>query len=227
MEVKFLGHSCFFIEIEGNKILIDPFISGNPNINIDPLSLSANYILISHGHGDHIGDAVEISKHNKCPILANYEVAEYCKNKGAEAIGMNTGGRYDLGFVLVKFVNAIHSSKLPDGSYGGNPNGILVYNHSMSFYFAGDTALCTDMTLIPLIAPPLDFAILPMGDHYTMGIEESIFAAQFIKCNKIIACHFDTFPDIMLDRDKAKALYKQNSIELIIPTIGDNISIKS
>ena len=225
MKLKFIGHSCFLLEYKEYKILIDPFITGNPNINLDPLSIEANYILVSHGHSDHVGDSVEISKKNSAKIIANYEVAEYCEKLGANTLGMNIGGMVDLDFCKIKLVTAIHSSRLPDGSYGGNPKGFLVYNDEFSLYFAGDSALTLDMQLIPKLAPKLDFAILPMGDYYTMGIEDCVLAAQFIDCQRIIACHFDTFPPIKLDRNKALNAFDKNGIELIIPMVGEYIKL--
>ena len=208
MKLKFIGHSCFLLEYKEYKILIDPFITGNPNINLDPLSIEANYILVSHGHSDHVGDSVEISKKNSAKIIANYEVAEYCEKLGANTLGMNIGGMVDLDFCKIKLVIAIHSSRLPDGSYGGNPNGFLVYNDEFSLYFAGDSALTLDMQLIPKLAPKLDFAILPMGDYYTMGIEDCVLAAQF-----------------KLDRNKALNAFDKNGIELIIPMVGEYIKL--
>lgn len=135
---------------------------------------------------------------------------------------MNHGGKYNFDFGTVKYVHATHSSSLPDGSYGGNPGGFIVYNDQGCFYFAGDTGLTMDMKLIPMLCPRLDFAILPIGDNFTMGYDEAVIASDFIECDRIVGCHFDTFPPIEIDKHAAKKAFSDRNKELIIMDIGES-----
>ena len=138
---------------------------------------------------------------------------------------MNLGGKWKFDFGTVKYVQAVHSSMLPDGSYGGPSGGFVVWNEEFSFYFAGDTALTLDMQLIPKTCPKLDFAILPIGDNFTMGYEDAVIAAQFIECDKIIGCHFDTFGYIKINHQDAITEFKNAGKELILLEIGKSIDI--
>ena len=226
MKIQYYGHSCFAVELSKKRILFDPFILGNPLVkDIDIQQVKADYILISHGHGDHIGDAETISKNNNAPVIGAYEVVSWLENNGLKAYHMNTGGKRKFEFGTVKMVNAIHSSILPDGSYGANPAGFLVYDDEFCFYFAGDTALTMDMQLIPMIAPKLDFAILPIGDNFTMGYEDALLASDFIKCDTIIGCHFDTFPVIEIDHQKVITAFQGRNKRIILPKINEVFSI--
>lgn len=226
MNIQYYGHSCFALEIADKRILFDPFIAGNPLAkDVDIQHVKADYILITHGHGDHIGDAETIAKNNNAPIIGAYEVVSWLENKGLSVYHMNTGGKRKFPFGTVKMVNAIHSSMLPDGSYGANPAGFLVYSDNLSFYFAGDTALTMDMQLIPMISPPLDFAILPIGDNFTMGYEDAIIASDFIKCNTIIGCHYDTFPVIEIDHEKVLSAFQQKNKRILLPKVNEIFSV--
>ncbi len=226
MNIRYFGHSCFSVEIDGKQVLFDPFIAGNPlSSDIEIQQVKADYILISHGHGDHIGDAEVIAKNNKSPIIGAYEVVSWLESKGLSGYHMNTGGKRRFEFGTVRMVNAVHSSILPDGSYGANPAGFLVYSDSFSFYFAGDTALTMDMKLIPMLAPPLDFAILPIGDNFTMGFEDAIIASDFIQCDTIIGCHYDTFPVIKIDHEKVIDAFNKKNKRIILPKINEVFSI--
>lgn len=227
MIIKFLGHSCFYIEYNGKKLLIDPFISDNPKVkNFDVSRLAPDYIFLSHGHGDHVSDAVTIAKNNNSKIISNFEVTSwYAKQHGIEVHGMNHGGKWKFDFGTVKYVNAVHSSTMPDGSSGGNPGGFVVWGGERTIYFAGDTALTMDMKLIPLTCPRLDVAVLPIGDNFTMGIDEALLAAQFVDCKNIIACHFDTFGFIEINHEKARQTFASQHINLTIPSIQEDINI--
>lgn len=214
------------MEIAGKQLLFDPFIAGNPLASdIDIQQVKADYIFISHGHGDHIGDAVQIAKNNNAPVIGAYEIVSWLENKGLSGYHMNTGGKRTFEFGTVKMVNAIHSSILPDGTYGANPAGFLIYNNDISFYFAGDTALTVDMQLIPRIAPPLNFAILPIGDNFTMGYEDALIAAEFIQCDLIIGCHYDTFPVIKIDHNKVIECFNNQSKKIILPKINEEFTV--
>ncbi len=223
MKITFYGHSCFGIETGGNHLLFDPFISPNPaasSIDID--SIPCDYLLISHGHGDHVADAVAIAKRTGATVMGNFEVISWFNKQGIEKTrGMNTGGQVVFPFGTVKFVNAIHSSTMPDGSPGGIPGGFVVTTPGSRFYYSGDTALTYDMKLIGEYQRP-DFAFLCMGDNFTMGPEDAVIAAEFIQCDRIIGMHFDTFPPIQIDHDKAQADFHAAGKKLILPKIGES-----
>ena len=226
MQLRFLGQSSFEIITNGKTLIFDPFISANPLAkDIDIATLKPDYVLLSHGHADHVADAEAIAKASDATIISNYEVASWYDAKGIKNHTMNHGGKWKFDFGVTKYVNAVHSSMMPDGSYGGNPGGFVIWNEDDCFYFAGDTALTMDMKLIPMTCPPLDFAILPIGDNFTMGYEDAEIASEFIECDKIIACHFDTFGYIEIDHKKAKAAFAAKGKELIILTVGETINL--
>lgn len=226
MKLTYLGQSGFSIQLNGKNVVFDPFISPNDKAkHIDVNKVKADYVLISHGHQDHVADAEAIAKNNEATIVSNYEVTEWFKGKGCKAHPLNHGGKWKFDFGTVKYVNAVHSSVLPDGTYGGNPGGFVIWNEDLCFYFAGDTALTMDMKLIPLTCPKLDFAILPIGDNFTMGYEDASIAANFIECDVIIGCHFDTFGYIEIDHEAAVEAFKKKGKKLILPTIGEEIEV--
>lgn len=226
MKVTYYGHACFGVEMNGKHLLFDPFIADNElasHIDID--KIPADYILISHGHGDHVAEAEAIGKRTGAKVISNFEIVSWFGEKGLEGHPMNHGGKWKFDFGTVKYVNAIHSSVLPDGTYGGNPGGFVIWDEENCFYFAGDTALTMDMKLIPMLCPKLDFAILPIGDNFTMDIEEAAHAADFVECKKIVACHYDTFGYIKIDKDAAKKAFADTGKELILLPIGDTTDI--
>lgn len=230
MRITYYGHACFLVQLGNQSILFDPFITQHPKQTDASLleSLEPDYILLSHGHGDHLGDTIALAKRTGAKVIGVYEVIEWLKKQGVEnGIGMNTGGKSKFEFGTLKLVNAVHSSALPDGSYGGNPVGFVLMNdHEGTFYYAGDTALTMDMQLIPMMCPRLDFAILPIGDYFTMGYEDAVLASNFIQCNTIIGCHFDTFPPLKLDHDAAKKAFTQANKTLFLPEMGMTFNIK-
>ena len=225
MELTFYGHACFSVKTQDKTILFDPFISPNPKAaHIDVATLAADYILLSHGHEDHVADAENIAKRTGAKLVSNFEIVSWYEKKGIENVHpMNHGGKWKFDFGTVKYTNAVHSSMLPDGSYGGNPGGFIV-NTEKSFYYSGDTALTMDMKLIGN-SEKLDFAILPIGDNFTMGIKEAITAAEFINCNKIIGVHYDTFGYIEINKNEAIDKFKSRGKELILPEIGETIKL--
>lgn len=225
MNFTFYGHACFAVEVAGKKLLFDPFITGNPLAkNIDIYSIEADYILVSHGHGDHVGDLIEIAKHTGATVISNAEITTWVAKQGHEKVHpMNFGAR-DFDFGKLHYVPAMHSSGLPDGSYGGNPGGFVIRNKEINFYFAGDTCLTMDMKLIPMYTQ-LDVAILPVGGNFTMDAEEAVLAADFIQCNKVVGIHFDTFGYIVIDHEAAKQKFADAGKELILPEIGKTIAI--
>jgi len=203
--ITYYGHSTFLVEIDSKKILFDPYISPNELAEkVDLNSIVADYILVSHGHGDHVADVETIAKKNDATVVANFEVASWFQEKGLKNVHpMNHGGSKAFEFGKVKYVNAIHSSTLPDGTPGGNPGGFVVQSSQGTFYYAGDTALTYDMKLISEEFN-LDFAFLPIGDNFTMGIDDAIKAAGFVGTKKIIGMHYDTFPYIKIDKEAVK-----------------------
>ncbi|WP_026710714.1 metal-dependent hydrolase [Flavobacterium filum] len=225
MKITFYGHASLGIEVGGKHILVDPFISGNPkaaHIAID--SLLADYILLTHAHQDHILDVEAIAKRTNATIVSNWEIATYYGNKGFNSHPMNHGGSWNFDFGKVKYVNAVHSSSFPDGSYGGNPGGFVIESEHKNIYIAGDTALTMDMKLIPL-RTKLDLAILPIGDNFTMDIDDAIIAAEFVECDKILGVHFDTFGYIEIDHEAAIKKFFNSGKDLMLLEIGDFIEL--
>ncbi len=222
MKFKYYGHSCFAIEVSGKTLLFDPLITGNPlAANVKLADIKADYILISHAHGDHIGDAVALAQQTGATCISNHEIVVWLQKQGIEnGHGMNHGGQWKFDFGVVKYVNAVHSSSFPDGTYGGNPGGFIVDTVEGTFYFAGDTALMSDMKLFGKHYE-FDFVVLPLGDNYTMGVEDAVRATKMLRCTEVIGVHFDTFPAIAIDHAKAKELFKKKNAKLYLPKVGD------
>jgi len=224
MKITFYGQNSLSIEVSGVTVLIDPFISGNPlsKDKIDIMSLKADYILLTHAHQDHILDAEAIAKNTNATIVSNYEIAMHYQ--GIEVHPMNHGGSWDFEFGNVKYVNAIHTSSFPDGTYGGQPGGFVIEGEHKNIYIAGDTALTMDMKLIPLTTK-LDLAILPIGDNFTMGVDDAILASDFVKCDKVLGVHYDTFGYIEIDHEQAKKKFYDAGKDLMLLGIGESIEL--
>ncbi len=222
MQITYYGHSCFLVELSGKKLLFDPFISPNPLAKkIDIKTIEADYILVSHGHWDHLADLVEISKQTNATLVSNYEITEWAVKQGVQKThAMNIGGHWIFDFGKIKCVNAVHSSSLPDGSYGGNPMGFLIETNDENIYYAGDTALHYDMKLIGDFKK-MDYSFLPLGNNFTMGIDNAVIAAGFINCDKIIGMHYDTFEQIKIDHSEAKSKFEMSGKELTLMNIGE------
>jgi L-ascorbate metabolism protein UlaG (beta-lactamase superfamily) len=226
MELTYYGQSCFAVVIKGKKILFDPFITPNPLAkNIDIEKIEADYIFVSHGHGDHIADCVAIAKRTNALVVSSFEVINWLEQQGLKNThSMNTGGSHVFDFGKVKCVVAQHSSSMPDGTYGGNPMGFLFMTEKRNFYYSGDTALTLDMQLIPRWTN-LNFSILPIGDNYTMNVEDAIHAAEFVKCHVVVGVHYNTFDIIKIDCEKAHEDFKAAGKTLLLPAIGETISL--
>lgn len=225
MKITFLGHASLSIVIEDVTILVDPFVSGNQKAaHIDINTLEADFILVTHAHQDHILDVEVIAKRTGAVIISNYEIVSHFQAKGFEGHPMNHGGQWGFDFGKLKYVNAIHTSSFPDGSYGGQPGGFVIEGEHKTIYIAGDTALTMDMKLIPM-QTKLDLAILPIGDNFTMGIDDAIIASDFIECDKILGYHFDTFGYIEIDHEVAKRKFFENDKDLMLLDIGESIEL--
>jgi len=226
MKFTYYGHSCFAVEIKGKKLLFDPFITPNELAkNVDINSIEADYILLSHAHGDHVMDAEAIARATGATIVAAYEVAMWYAKKGITNYRpMNLGGKSQFDFGTVKCVNAVHSSSLPDDSYGGNPMGFIITSDEINFYYSGDTALTLDMQLVPTFAE-IDLAVLCIGDSLTMGYEDALQAALMVQTNLVIGVHYDTFPNIKIDHQKAIDHFKNHDVDLKLLAIGETIEL--
>ncbi|MCG8323587.1 MAG: metal-dependent hydrolase [Cytophagales bacterium] len=226
MKLTYFGHSCFQIESEGVKVLFDPFIEGNPlasDIKVD--DIETDFILVSHGHGDHVSDVEKVYAQTGAQLISTFEVVNWFQQKGIEnSHPMNHGGKISLDFGTAKMVNAVHSSSMPDGSYGGHPAGFVISATEKTFYFAGDTALHQDMKQIA-DEFALDFAVLPIGDNFTMGIDDALKAADYVGTNHIIGVHYDTFPVIKINQDEAIAKAETQNKKLQLLKIGETIVI--
>ncbi|MFL1011590.1 metal-dependent hydrolase [Flavisericum labens] len=225
MKITFYGHASLGIEVDDVNILVDPFISPNEKASsIDVDSLKADYILVTHAHQDHIADVEAIAKRTKAVVISNFEIISYFEKLGIEGHPMNHGGQWDFEFGTVKYVNAIHTSSFPDGSYGGQPGGFVLEGEHKNIYIAGDTALTYDMKLIPL-QTKLDLAILPIGDNFTMGVDDAIFASDFVECDKVLGYHYDTFGYIEIDHEDAKRKFFEKNKDLMLLEIGEHIEL--
>ncbi len=210
------------MQVKNLTLLFDPFISGNPLAKaIDVKSVPTDFILVSHGHEDHLADAVAIAKRTNALVIANFEVATWLNKRGAPRVHpLNHGGGFQFDFGRAKFVNAIHSSTMPDGAFGGNPGGFVVESAEGNFYYSGDTALTLDMKLIGE-STKLKFAVLCIGDNFTMGPDDAVKAAEFVRCNEVLGVHYDTFPPIKIDHAAAKEKFKAAGKNLHLLRIGE------
>lgn len=225
MKITYYGHASLGIEVNGKYLVVDPFISANElasHININ--EIKADYILITHAHGDHILDVEAIAKNTGATIVSNAEIAGHYEAKGFKAHPMNHGGSWEFDFGILKYVNAIHSSSFPDGSYGGQPGGFVIEAENKNVYIAGDTALTYDMKLIPM-RNPLDLAILPIGSNFTMDVDDASIAAEFLSVNRVLGYHYDTFGYIKIDHEIAKQKFESKNKELVLLEIGSSLTV--
>jgi L-ascorbate metabolism protein UlaG (beta-lactamase superfamily) len=226
-QITWYGHNCWSIETAGTTILLDPFLDESPVAPVKAADVKADFLLVSHGHFDHIADAVAIAKRTGATVLTNFEVGQWLGRQGVageKIIGMNPGGGVQQPFGHVKFTIAHHSSSLPDDSYGGVPGGFLLTLEGARVYFACDTALFLDMKLIG--SGGLDLAVLPIGDLFTMGPEDSLDAIKLLNPKRVAPCHYNTWPPITQDaRAWAERVRSHTAAEPIVLEPGDKISL--
>ncbi|WP_411349298.1 metal-dependent hydrolase [Paenibacillus sp. WLX2291] len=228
MKITYYGQSCLLVEEGGKTVIIDPFLSGNPQVNVDVKDIKVDAVILTHGHGDHFGDTVEIAQNNNCPVIAVVELAQYAGAKGAaETVGMNLGGSKQFDGFKVKYTLAFHSSSNElDGQnvYLGEPAGILLTMGGKTLYHAGDTALFGDMKLIGELNS-IDVAALPIGDFFTMGPEDALYAAEWVKAKHVLPVHYNTFPPIEQDGDAFVAELQKKGIKGSALKVGESVEI--
>ena len=226
MKLTYFGHSCFLVESGGQKLLFDPFITPNPLAKgVDISKIRADLILLSHGHVDHVADAVALANQTGAPVVGNWEVCEWLGRQGlTNLVAMNHGGSKKFGSGSVKMTSAIHSSTMPDGSSGGNPGGYAVELAEGAFYYSGDTALTMDMKLIA-DEFAIRFVVLPIGDNFTMGASDAAKAAAFVDTKIVVGVHYDTFPPIRIVKEDAVGTFEKSGLTLLLPAIGETIEV--
>lgn len=226
MKVTYYGQSCFMLETTSHKILFDPFITPNELAShIDVDAINPDFILVSHGHQDHVADLIPIASRSNAVVVGSFELTTWLAGNGiANSHPMNIGGKWKFDFGTVKMVNAVHSNSLPDGTYGGTEAGYVIQAEGKTIYYAGDTALHYDMKLLRELFQ-IDIAFLPIGDNFTMGIDDAIVAAEFIGCSNIIGMHYDTFGYIKIDKAEAQRKFKDAGLNLTLIPIGDSIDV--
>ncbi len=226
VKITWLGHSAFALDVDGHAVVVDPFLTGNPLAITSPDDLAAEFILLSHGHGDHVGDTVSIAKRTGATVVTNFEIANWLQKQGVgKTVGINTGGQFNAGFMTVKSTYAIHSSSLPDGSYAGLAGGFLITAGSRRLYFAGDTALFSDMQLIA-DEGMIDLAFLPIGDYFTMGIDDSLRAIRYLHPRIVMPMHYNTFPPIMQDVSQwANRISSETSAQPVVIDPGGSYTL--
>ncbi|HSM70567.1 MAG TPA: metal-dependent hydrolase, partial [Anaerolineales bacterium] len=213
------------LETDGHRLIIDPFLEGNPSASISPEAVEADFILISHGHGDHVGDAVAIAKRTKATVISNFEIADWFEGQAIKAHGQHIGGGYKHPFGYLKLTLALHGSALPDGANGGNPCGfLLTTNDGKKIYMAQDTGLFGDMQLIG--EEGLDLALVPIGDNYTMGPDDALRAVKFLQPKVVIPIHYDTFDLLKQDENAwAERVEKETETKVVILMPGESYSL--
>lgn len=224
-KITWYGHAAFGLEVDGHKLLIDPFLSDNPSAAIGPEQAEADYILISHGHGDHVGDAVDIAKRTGAPVISNFEIVNWFDAKGIEGHPQHLGGGYQHPFGYLKLTLALHGSGLPDGSYGGNPAGFLLTTPAdKKVYFACDTGLFGDMALIG--EEGLDLAVLPIGDNFTMGPADALRAVKLLKPKRVLPVHYNTWELIEQDAEAwAQQVRTETQAEPVVLAPGESLTL--
>ncbi len=224
--LTFHGHATFSLNLNGTQIVVDPFFAGNnPQATRSVDDVAADVILQTHGHGDHIADTIPLAKRTGAKVIANFEIANWLGAKGIQnthAQHLGGGFRHDFGYV--KMTVALHGSGLPDGAYGGMPGGFVISAGGKNIYFAGDTALFSDMSLIGAVG--VDLAVLPIGDNFTMGPDDALQAVKFIKPKVVVPCHYNTWPPIQQDANAwAKRVTAETDTQAIVMKVEESYTL--
>lgn len=224
VKLTYHGHSVFEIQSGQHSIIIDPFLNGNSNAKVKPKDIKVGYIILTHAHGDHLGDTVEIAKKNDSTVIAVNELANYLSGKGCKVHNMHIGGGFDFPFGRVKFTIAHHGSSSPDGLYMGEPAGVVITIDGKNIYHAGDTGLFLDMKLIGELNA-LDVALLPIGDNFTMGIHDAVKAVEFLNPKLTVPMHYNTFGAIKADPEEFKVNVEASGKKCVIIPYGSSIEV--
>jgi len=224
-QVTWLGHACVQIRTDRHSILIDPFLSGQPHPPVSPDAVAADFILLTHGHADHVGDTLSIARRTGATVISNYEIITWLQNQGWNQVHpMHIGGSRAFPFGRLKLTPAFHGSGLPDGSYGGNPAGLLLYLEAGKVYHAGDTGLFGDLALIG--EEGIDLALLPIGDNFTMGPEDAIRAVKLLRPRRVVPIHYNTWDIIRQDAHAwAERVRKETGVEATVLQVGGSLSL--
>jgi L-ascorbate metabolism protein UlaG (beta-lactamase superfamily) len=224
MKLRYFSHSAFQITTNsGTKILIDPFLDDNPNSPVKSKDVKADYIILTHAHNDHLGDAIKIAKKNKLTFICVNELGNYLSAKGFETHNMHIGGGYDFDFGRVKFTIAHHGSQTPEGTYAGEPAGVILKAEGKTIYHTGDTGLFLDMQLISEMNGPVDYMLLPIGDNFTMNITDAVKAVELVRPKVAIPIHYNTFPVIKADPEEFKKKVEAIGINARVLNYGEEI----
>ena len=225
MKLKYFSHSAFQVTTEKGKIiLIDPFLDNNPTSPVKSKNVNADFIILTHAHGDHVGDAFSIAKRSNPLFICVNELANYCASKGFKAHNMHIGGAYNFEFGRLKFTIAHHGSMTPDGTYGGEPAGVLLTIDGKIIYHTGDTGLFYDMKLIGE-TNKIDYMLLPIGDNFTMGIDDAVKAVEFVAPKTAIPMHYNTFPVIKADPEEFRKKAEAKGFKVKVMKFGEEISL--
>lgn len=224
LKLTYHGHSCFELEAEGHRVIVDPFLAGNGHAKITAADIKVEAVLISHGHEDHVGDAAEIARKNRCPVVSNFEIANWFGSQGIQVHPMHIGGSHVFPFGRVKLTPAVHGSALPDGTGGGLAAGLLIWMGGKCVYYAGDTGIHSDMALYGRLNP-IDLALLPIGDNFTMGVDDAVEAAVLCQAKEAMPIHYDTFPVIAADPKEFVRKLESRGVKGRIAGFGETITV--